>query len=103
MKKIEFFAPKTHVEEVKNAMFDAGAGNFLGYDRQSWQILGQGQFRPLEGAKPFIGAQGRLETLDEYKVELLCDPAKLKSVIEAMKAAHPYEVVAFAVWDVEIS
>jgi hypothetical protein len=47
--KIEFYVPETHLEQVKSAMFSAGAGRVGDYDCCAWQTLGQGQFRPQDG------------------------------------------------------
>lgn len=90
-----FYVPESHVESVKEAIFEAGAGAFDGYDRCAWQVLGQGQFRPLDGTKPFIGRENELETLPEYKVELLLPESIKEQVLEAFLEAHPYEVPAY--------
>ena len=73
MYKITFYVPVTHVEQVKQAMFAAGAGRIGDYDCCAWQILGVGQFRPLAGATPFIGQLNTLEQVAEYKVEMVAD------------------------------
>ena len=95
--QITFYVPKKHCVNVKQAMFDAGAGVLGNYQECSWQILGQGQFRPTEGSQPFLGEKGKLETVDEYKVEMLCDANCIKLVIQALKSSHPYEVPAYSV------
>ncbi|MDP6416649.1 MAG: NGG1p interacting factor NIF3, partial [Gammaproteobacteria bacterium] len=53
--------------------------------------------RPLEDSRPFLGEQGSLETVPEYKVELVCEASLVKKVIDAMKATHPYDEVAYCV------
>ncbi|MBD2860168.1 NGG1p interacting factor NIF3 [Spongiibacter sp. KMU-158] len=95
MYKLVFFVPTSHVEQVKSAVFAAGAGQQGNYEHCCWQTLGQGQFRPNADANPFVGKAGTLETVDEYRVETLCDSAQLKAVVAALKAAHPYEEPAF--------
>ncbi|WP_372763915.1 NGG1p interacting factor NIF3 [Litorivivens sp.] len=97
MYKLIVFIPETHVEEVKNALFEAGAGRQGDYDCCAWQTRGQGQFRPLKGSSPFIGAQGAVETVAEYRVEMLCEPSLLSAVVGALRQAHPYEEPAFEV------
>ena len=97
MYKLAIFIPETHLEQVKTAMFDAGAGRIGNYDQCCWQIKGQGQFRALEGANPFLGQQNTVEQVDEYKVEMVCEDDLLKPVLEAMKASHPYEEPAYDV------
>lgn len=97
MVKLCVFIPATHLESVKTAMFAAGAGKIGNYDSCSWQTLGQGQFRPLDNSQPFIGRTGHVEVVDEYKLELVVEDEHIKSVIAAMKLAHPYEEPAYDV------
>lgn len=97
--KIEFYVPESHLEQVKNAMFDAGAGRVGAYEHCAWQTAGQGQFKPLAGSSPHLGEQGKVETVAEYKVELVCEKPQLQAVVAALLAAHPYEAVAYSVLD----
>lgn len=101
MYKISVFIPESHLELVKTALFEAGAGRIGDYDRCAWQCTGQGQFRPLENSTPFIGEAGKIETVEEYKVEMVCDDSLIKAAIAAMKQAHPYEEPAYDVWKLE--
>jgi hypothetical protein len=96
-----FFVPVGDVESVKRAVFDAGAGKIGNYDRCCWQVLGQGQFRPLAGSAPAIGSQDKTETLDEYRVELVCEAQYIREAVDALKQAHPYEEPAYDVWQLE--
>ena len=82
-------------------MFDAGAGKLEAYDCCSWQTLGQGKFKPLERSHPFLGTNDTLETVDEYKVEIMCSEAHLHKAMQALKSSHPYEVPAYAVIKLE--
>jgi hypothetical protein len=95
--KIEFYVPESHLETVKSAMFEAGAGKVGLYNNCAWQTAGEGQFRPLSGSRPFLGEQGTLETVVEYKVEMVCPRLLAQQVVAAMKEAHPYDEVAFSV------
>ncbi len=101
MYQISFYVPKTDLEIVKNAMFDAGAGQFDNYENCAWQTIGTGQFKPINAARPAIGILDTLTTIEEYKVEILCADANLAATIKAMKCAHPYETVAYAVIKME--
>jgi len=91
------YIPESHLETVKQALFAAGAGKIGDYDCACWQIKGTGQFRPLEGSHPYTGEQGKLETCEEYKVEVIFKDECLNEVITALKKSHPYEEPAFAV------
>lgn len=92
------YIPESHLEKVREAMFAAGAGRIGNYDSCSWQVLGQGQFRPLENANPSIGSIGSLEQVKEWKLDLTCREDLIHNVIRAMKAAHPYETPAYHIW-----
>src|SRR5690606_26745315 len=97
MYKICFFVPPSDVEQVKAAMFAAGAGKIGDYDSCSWQVLGEGQFRPLAGSQPHIGRHGELETVLEFKVEMVCERQYVAAAVAALRGAHPYEEPAFDV------
>jgi hypothetical protein len=97
MLSLVVYVPESHLQEVKEALFAAGAGRIGNYDSCCWQVKGQGQFRPLEGSDPHLGRQGQVETVDEWKLELVCERALLPQVIAAMKKAHPYETPAYHV------
>jgi hypothetical protein len=90
-----FYVPEKNKEEVKQALFDAGAGKFNNYDCCSWETKGTGQFRPLENSKPHLGTQNSLEKVGEYKVEMVCNKKYLDKIIETLLTAHPYEEVAY--------
>ena len=95
MYKLTFFVPQADVEEVKQAVFGAGAGQLGNYCECSWQVLGEGQFRPGVGSKPSVGTVGELERVREFRVEMLCKPELANEVIAALKRAHPYEEPAY--------
>lgn len=98
MYKLCFYVPDSHVETVKTAVFAAGGGRIGQYDSCCWQVLGQGQFRPLEGSEPFVGAVGAVEQISEWKVELVVADELIHAVVKALKGSHPYQTPAFEVW-----
>lgn len=97
MMHISFYVPVEEAEKVKEAMFQAGGGKIGNYDRCSFDLSGLGQFRPLAGSNPTLGKHGSVERVSELKVEMVCEANFIKDVIEAMKAAHPYETPAYYV------
>ena len=101
MYKLCFFVPASHLFEVKQALFDAGAGRIGNYDCCCWQTLGSGQFRPLPNSQPYLGVQGQIETVEEYKVEMVCEDNFIASAVDALKKAHPYEEPAYDIWKIE--
>ena len=100
MYKLTVFIPDNALEQVKSALFAAGAGTIGNYEHCCWQVQGTGQFRPLVGSNPHIGAQDRLEEVDEWRIEMVVATANIAKVIEALKQAHPYETPAYDVVEV---
>lgn len=98
--RLDVYVPDSHVEAVKTAIFEAGAGSFGNYDSCCWQTEGTGQFRPLEGAHPFRGEPGRVEHAKEWKLEFVVEEAVLGAVLDALKESHPYETPSFQYWPV---
>jgi len=92
-----FYVPEPDLETVKAAVFAAGAGRIGRYDQCCWQVSGQGQFRPLSGSSPAVGREGRLESVPEVKVEMVCAPECIRAAVAALQAAHPYEEPAWHV------
>ncbi len=98
MYKLCFFVPDTHVDAVKQAVFASGAGRIGNYEACCWQVLGQGQFRPLPGSQPFIGETGVVQQVAEWKVEMVVADELIHAAVKALKQIHPYETPAFEVW-----
>jgi hypothetical protein len=95
MYNLVFHVPESHLEQVKSAVFSCGAGAMAGYSHCCWQVLGSGQFLPLEGSSPAIGSTGRLEHVSEYRVEMMVDEEHAAEVVQALIASHPYEVPSY--------
>ena len=97
MYKLTVFIPDEALDEVKNALFAAGAGQIGNYSHCCWQIKGQGQFKPMAGSHPYLGKQDQLEQVAEWRVEMVVAAEKIQPVIAALKQAHPYETPAYDV------
>lgn len=97
MYKLCFYVPESHLEQVKEALFAAGAGAIGDYDKCCWQTLGTGQFRPLANSHPFIGTQGELEQVAEWCVEMVVPDTFIHAAVAALKLAHPYETPGYDV------
>lgn len=98
MYKLCFFVPESDLEKVKNALFHKGAGRIGQYSHCSWQVLGEGQFMPLNGSNPFIGTQDKVERIAEYKVEMVCEQSLIDDVINELIKKHPYEEPAYEIY-----
>ncbi len=100
MYKLYFYVPESHLEVVKEAIFAKGAGNIGNYAKCCWQVIGEGQFMPLENSQAFLGQPGIVEKVAEYKVEVVVKDDLIADVILALKQAHPYETPAYGYWKV---
>jgi hypothetical protein len=98
--KLAVFVPRTHSDRVRDALFAAGAGRVGGYDECSFNTDGLGTFRAGEGTSPFTGQQGKRHGEAEVRVEVLCPATVQVAVIAAMRAAHPYEEVAYDLYPI---
>lgn len=96
--KLVVFVPVTHADIVREAMGKVGAGIVGDYKYCSFSVRGTGRFIPLETARPFIGKVGKLEEVDEERIETVCYKKDLEKIITAIKKVHPYEEVALDVY-----
>ena len=95
------FVPESHADMVREAMGKAGTGKIGNYAFCSFSSKGTGRFKPENGAHPSIGEVGKLELVQEERIEVVCDRNLLKDVITTIKKAHPYEEVALDIYPLE--
>lgn len=89
--KIEIFIPESHLEILQEALRNCNAGHIGRYDSCMSYSRVKATWRPLEGARPFIGSEGEVSTEDEIKAEVTCRLDEADRVVEAVKKIHPYE------------
>ena len=99
--KLAVYVPNTHVDKVKNALSDAGAGHIGNYSHCSFSSQGIGSFKPLDNANPYIGSLGEVELVEEVKIETIVPQNLLQKTIDKMIKAHPYEEVAYDIYKLE--
>jgi hypothetical protein len=97
--KLVWFVPREALETTRNAVFAAGAGRIGDYERCSWYTAGTGTFLAGEGASPSIGQVGREQRVSELRVETVVPADRVRDVVAALRDAHPYEEVAFELYD----
>jgi len=101
LKKLVVFVPQAHLDHLRNALFEVGAGHIGNYDKVSYVLDGEGSFRANENAKPFVGDVGSLHKEQEARLELVF-PAHLQSIItKVVVKEHPYEEVAYDIYSLE--
>lgn len=89
--KMVTFVPVAYADTVRNALYNAGAGNVGNYDSVSYNLEGKGTFRAGENANPFCGQIGEVHLEDEVRIETILPRYKMNEAISALVAVHPYE------------
>jgi dinuclear metal center YbgI/SA1388 family protein len=101
LSKLVTFIPVDHLEKVREAVFNAGAGIAGNYDRCGFTVSGTGSFRAGEGANPFKGEIGEEHLEKEVRFETVLFSHLSKKVINALLDAHPYEEVAYDIYSLD--
>lgn len=101
LRKIVVYVPQQYAEEVRNAMFSAGAGTIGNYDECSFNLDGKGTFRANENCNPFVGNIGERHHEAEVRVEVICPSYLQNKVVASMLKVHPYEEPAFDIFKLE--
>ncbi|MDX2147196.1 MAG: Nif3-like dinuclear metal center hexameric protein [Planctomycetota bacterium] len=99
--KLVTFVPADQVELVRSSLATAGAGIIGGYQACSFSAPGVGTFFGGEGTHPTTGSAGRLEKVDEVRLEMVCGRSALPLAIETLRRFHPYEEAAIDVYPLE--
>ncbi|MEV5963538.1 Nif3-like dinuclear metal center hexameric protein [Kribbella sp. NPDC051952] len=99
MDKLVVFVPVDETQAMLDALAKAGAGQLGDYERAAWSGVGEGTFRPLEGANPTIGKVGEIEVVPEHRLEMILPRRKRRAVVEALIATHSYEEPAFDLYE----
>lgn len=93
--KMVVYAPAAFEAGIRQTLFDAGAGKIGQYSECSFSMPGTGTFKPGADAKPFSGQSGIREEAQEVRIEVLMPAHLSNTVLNSVKAAHPYEEMAY--------
>ncbi len=96
--KLVTFVPKDHAENVRTALFNAGAGGIGNYDECSFNVNGDSTFKASEGSHPFVGNIGERHMEQEVRIETIFPKYLKNKVVTALLSAHPYEEVAYDIY-----
>jgi dinuclear metal center YbgI/SA1388 family protein len=99
LRKIVTYCPLEQAEKVRAALFEAGAGALGNSDECSFNIPGDGTFRPNEAADPYIGTAGIRHTEKEIRMEMIYQENRQSTILQALFNAHPYEEVAYDIYN----
>lgn len=97
-RKLVVFVPPEALDDVRDALFVAGAGRIGDYTRCSWYAEGTGTFLGGDTTSPVVGRAGVEERVPEIRLEMIYPAAAHPAVIAALRKAHPYEEPAFDIY-----
>lgn len=101
LSKLVTYCPKNEAENVRNAMFKAGAGSIGDYSACSFNAEGIGTFKGGENTNPAVGEAGKLHHESEVRIETVVPSHLINKVVANLKEAHPYEEVAYDVFELQ--
>ena len=93
--KLIIYVPVAHLDTLREALAEQGAGHIGNYSHCTFQTQGKGSFKPLAGANPFIGQEGTIEFVEEVKLETIIKEDQMNQLLSVIKYVHPYEEPAF--------
>ena len=103
LKALQYYVPASHEQVLRDALHAAGAGNIGEYSSCSFTQEGLGRFQPSSEANPHTGSAGVLSEVNEVKVEMIFPTHLSGQILTALKAAHPYEEVAYSMHSLDNS
>ena len=101
LKKLVTFAPNKNADEIKNALFNAGAGSIGKYSECSFVTEGVGSFKAQGGAEPYVGKIGERHGENETRIEVIFSSHLEQKIIRDLKLVHPYEEVAYDIYSLD--
>ncbi|MFD1315740.1 Nif3-like dinuclear metal center hexameric protein [Namhaeicola litoreus] len=97
IKKLTTYVPVKYGEELRNALFEVGAGQIGNYDHCSFNWQGVGTFRGNDVSNPAIGEIGQDHMEEEMCIQVIFEHHLENKILQAMRENHPYEEVAYEV------
>lgn len=101
IKKLQTYVPKPNAEDLRQALFSAGAGNIGNYESCSFNIDGEGTYMGNEHSNPTIGKKGKLHTENETAISVTFKKHLQSKVLKTLFKSHPYEEVAYEITTLE--
>ena len=101
LKKLVTFVPLDDAQKVREALFEAGAGNIGNYDSCSFNVAGIGSFKGNDQTNPYVGERNQLHQEEEIRIETIFPKHIQSQIIQALLNAHPYEEVAFDIYSLD--
>ena len=101
LKKLVTYCPVNQADNLRTALFSAGAGSIGNYDECSFSSNGTGTFRGNESSNPAVGLKGVRHHEEESRLEVIFESHKVNDVLKALRSSHPYEEIAYEIYTID--
>lgn len=101
LKKLVVFCPVNAASKVRDALFQAGAGNIGNYSDCSFNIDGEGTFKAGDNTSPFVGEKDKRHSETEIRIETIFEAHRHIPIVDAILKVHPYEEVAYDIYSLD--
>jgi dinuclear metal center YbgI/SA1388 family protein len=101
IRKLVTYTIAENAEEVRNALFDAGAGNIGNYENCSFNSKGIGTYMGNEHSNPQVGERFEFVQGDEIKIEVTFEKHLENKILKALFKSHAYEEVAYEIYELQ--
>ena len=101
IRKLVTYTIPENAEEVRNALFDAGAGTIGNYENCSFNSKGIGTYMGNEHSNPQVGERFEFVQGDEIKIEVTFEKHLENKILKALFKSHAYEEVAYEIYELQ--
>ena len=101
IQKLVTYTIPENVEELRNALFEAGAGKIGNYEDCSFNSKGIGTYMGNEDSNPEIGERFEFVENEEIKIEVIFEKQLQSKILKALFKNHVYEEVAYEIYDLQ--
>ncbi|MFE3869217.1 Nif3-like dinuclear metal center hexameric protein [Flavobacterium sp. LS2P90] len=101
IRKLVTYTIPENAEEVRNALFDAGAGNIGNYENCSFNSKGIGTYMGNEHSNPQVGERFEFVQGDEIKIEVTFEKHLENKILKALFKSHAYEEIAYEIYELQ--
>ena len=98
IKKLVTYIPVANAANLRNKLFEAGAGNIGNYDNCSFNVTGRGSFRGNENSNPTIGKKGIVHFEEETCINVIFEDYLEEKVLASLFKNHPYREIAYELY-----
>ena len=99
--KLVVFVPEDHLQNLKDLLYENGAGRIGNYSHSGFTVSGTGSFKPLADSEPFLGEKNKVNNVKEYRLETIVKAEDSNKITKKMIKAHPYEEPAWDLYKLE--